>query len=303
LERSEVKLVTIRTKVNAWATAQRLVTSETNSTKNTLSSIGSKLKTIAATYLGMQTMKLGIDSSDTITSAQNKLNNIEGGSPELTAQSMDKMYAAAQRSKSSYSGMMSNVAKSMTLAGDSFQGNVDNAIRFQEIMAKAYTVGGASQTEAATSMYQLIQALGSGVLQGDELRSVREGAPIAYKEIEKFAQGVFNTEESLKDLASQGLITSDIIVAAIMNSEDKINKSFDNTKTTFGQTWEMMKNTALKAFQPVVEQLNAFLNSDRGQAFVAGLTNAIVVLAKVLFINIGLPKKVSSLPKKVDSLP
>lgn len=243
------------------------------------------VKSLASTYLGIMGAKAVIGASDTITSAENRLNNLEGGSPELTAQSMDKIYAASMRARTGYGDMLSNVSKSMTLAGDAFQGNIDNAIRFQEIMSKAYTVGGASAAEQASSMYQLVQALGSGVLQGDELRSVREGAPLAYKAIEEFAQGVFKTDESLKELASQGLITSDMIVAAIMDMEngvDNINDKFENTAMTFAQAWEMIKNMALQAFKPVLQMLNDFLNSDAGQAFIVGIGNALVWVANTV---------------------
>ena len=277
----DTKVTTIKTKMGEWLSKSKQILSSTKSTGGALGTVASKLKTIVGTYLGLQTAQLGINTADTITSAENKLNNIEGGSQSLTNESMEKAYAAAQRSRSAYSDMLSNVSKTMTLAGDSFQGNVDNAIRFQEIMAKAYTVGGASSTEASTSMYQLVQALGSGVLQGDELRSVREGAPIAYKKIEEFAQGVFKTEESLKDLASQGVITSDIIVAAIMSAEDDINKSFKNTKMTFAQALTSIKNVAMRAFQPVLQKITEVLNSDAGQKAVVSISNALVVLADV----------------------
>lgn len=240
------------------------------------------MKGLAATYLGVMGAKAIITASDTITSSENRLNNLPGGNPELTQTSMDKMYAAAQRSRSGYGDMLSNVSKSMTLAGGSFQNNIDNAIRFQEIMSKAYTIGGASAAEQSSSMYQLIQALGSGVLQGDELRSVREGAPIAYKEIEKFAQGVLKTDESLKELASQGKITSDMVVAAIMNAEDQINKSFENTKMTFAQSWEIIKNMALQAFRPVLQMFNELLNSKFGTAIINILGYAFVFLANTI---------------------
>lgn len=240
------------------------------------------MKGLAATYLGVMGAKAIITASDTITSSENRLNNLPGGNAELTQTSMDKMYAAAQRSRSGYGDMLSNVSKSMTLAGGSFQNNIDNAIRFQEIMSKAYTIGGASAAEQSSSMYQLIQALGSGVLQGDELRSVREGAPIAYKEIEKFAQGVLHTEESLKELASQGKITSDMVVAAIMNAEEQINKSFKNTKMTFAQSWEIIKNMALQAFRPVLQMFNELLNSKFGTAIINILGYAFVFLANTI---------------------
>ena len=253
-----------------------------SSAKSNANGLLQSVKRLAGAYLGMQTLKLGITASDTVTSTQNRLNALEGGNPKQTAEVMDKIYTASQRARSGYDDMLKNVSKTMTLAPSAFQGNIDNAIRFQEIMSKSYTIGGASDTEASTSMYQLVQALGSGVLQGDELRSVREGAPIAYKQIEKFAQGVYKTEESLKDLASQGKITSDMVVAAIMQSGDEIDKKFNDTKVTFEQAWTQIKNTAMKAFQPALESLNKMLSSDAGKKMIEGLCKGMVILGNTL---------------------
>lgn len=282
LSRSNKQVNSIKQKVLEWANAQKQVTANTRSTNSALGSIGSKLKMLASTYLGIMGAKATIGASDTITSARNRLNNLEGGSPEATTEAMDKMYVAAQKSRSAYGDMLTNVSKTMTLAGDAFGNNIDNAIKFQEIMAKAYSVGGASDAEKSSSMYQLVQALGSGVLQGDELRSVREGAPVAYKEIERFAQGVLHSSESLKELASDGKITSEIVVAAIMNAGDQIEEKFNKTKMTFGQAWDMIKNMALQAFRPVLDMLNQTLNSDLGKKIINGIGYALVWLANTI---------------------
>ena len=280
------KVVTTTNKVNSAnikaSNSARKIGAGYASSNSAASRLLGTVKSIAATYFGIMGARAVINTSDTITSAENRLNNLPGGNAQLTQESMDNMYAAAQRSRSGYGDMMSNVSKTMTLAGDAFQNNIDNAIRFQEIMAKSYTIGGASAAEQASSMYQLVQALGSGVLQGDELRSVREGAPLAYKAIEEFAQGVYNTDESLKDLASQGKITSDLVVAAIMNAEDQINKSFENTQMTFAQAWTSIKNMAIKAFEPVLQMLNDALNSDAGRAIIDGIGKAFVILANII---------------------
>lgn len=275
------KLTSIVNSVKQWWSQQNKVNTATKNTGNILGSVGNKLKALIATYAGVMGTRGVLDTADTLTGAKNRLNNLDNATPEQTAQTMDKIYAAAQRARSGYGDMLSNVSKTMTLAGDSFNNNIDNAIRFQEIMAKAYAVGGASDEEARTSMYQLVQALGSGVLQGDELRSVREGAPLAYKAIEEFAQGVLNTDESLKDLASQGVITSDIIVGAIMNMEKEVNEKFDNTQTTFAQAFSNIKNMATQAFKPVLELMTNALNSEKGQRALQGLGNAFVQLANV----------------------
>ena len=260
LAKSTNQTAKAKKETDKWKQSMDGVNKSAKLTNSTLGSVGDTLKRLASTYLGVMGTKAAISASDTITKAQNKLNNLNGGDKELTQLQMDKMYASANKVRMSYGDMLNNASKSMTLAGDAFQGNMDNAIRFQEIMAEAYALGGASSQETSTSMYQMIQALGAGTLAGDELRSVREGAPLAYKAIEEFAQGVYNSKESLKDMASQGLITSEMVVAAIMNSGEKMDEQFAKTAMTFEQAWDRIKNAALKAFEPVSKALNDMLN-------------------------------------------
>ena len=255
-------------------------------------------------YTAFQGVAAMVTTSDEITSARNKLNYLnstalgeagvttgEDGTTSYskatlnaTDDDLTKMYTSSQKVRTGYADMMRNVSKSMTLAPSAFQGNIDNAIRFQEIMAEAYTLGGASAQEMSSSMYQMIQALGSGRLQGDELRSVREGAPLAYKKIEEFAQGVYNTETSLKDLASQGKITSEIVVAAMMEAGASIDDAFAMTDMTFAQAWTLLKNSTTRAFDPVFKQMNAILNSDTGRKAIEILITLIEGLADAMFM-------------------
>lgn len=307
LKRSETKLDGIKNKVQAWAKAQSQVTTSTKATNSVLSSVGSKLKSIAATYLGIMGTRALVDASDTITSAQNKLNyvsaqrlgkagmNADGtystATLQATQDAMDKMYASSQKVRMGYGDMMSNVSKVMTLAGDAFQNSTDNAIRFQEIMAEAYAVGGASASEMSTSMYQLIQALGAGTLAGDELRSVREGAPLAYQAIEEFVQGVYNTEESLKDLGSQGKVTSDMVVSAIMNAGSEMDKAFAQTYQTFAQTWDQIKNAFLYAFAPISNMLRDMLNKAIDNGMIEKIEVFFLAVSKMIQIIMALISK------------
>lgn len=299
-EKIRTKLDPIKNKVNEWANNQLRVNSATKSTSGLLGTIGSKLKAIASTYLGIMGVKALVNVSDTVTKAENKLNyvnsqalgsngvNADGSysaaTLKATQDAMDKMYASSQKVRMSYQDMMGNVSKSMALAGDSFNNSTDAAIRFQEIMAEAYAVGGASAQEMSSSMYQLIQALGSGTLAGDELRSVREGAPLAYKAIEEFAQGVYNTEESLKDLASQGKITSDMVVAAVMNAGDQLDTAFQQSAQTFEQTWDQIKNAAIKAFEPVGRTIRETLQQAIDNGLVEKFETMFLNAAKVVLI-------------------
>lgn len=258
------------------------ITKHYRESSSVLDTLSTKVKRLAGTYLGLMGAKMAVEVSDTITGARNRMNNYTGGDVDLTNSSMDKMYASAQKTRMGYADMMANVGKSMTLASKAFGDNIDNAIRFQEIMAESYAIGGASDAEMASSMYQLMQALGSGTLQGDELRSVREGAPVAFREIEKFAQGLYQTEESLKDLASEGKITSEIVVAAMMNAGDSIDQAFSGMDKTFGQTWTNIKNTAIGAFQPVLDYITNTFNGTANQAIINGIGNVFMFIANVV---------------------
>lgn len=262
-----------------------------------LSVVVSKAKMLSATYLGIMGMKALVKTSDMITGAENKLNYINssnlgdqgldasGGyskaTLQQTQQQLDKMFTSSQKVRMGYSDMISNVSKSMVLAGKAFNNNMDNAIRFQEVMSEAYTIGGASEREKSQSMYQLVQALGSKKLQGEELRSVSEGAQLAYQAIEKFAQGVYNSDEALKDMAADGKITSDIVVAAILNAGDQMDAAFARSAMTFDQAWTMMKNSATKAFEGMAQEMNKVLNSKAVVNFILGFSKVLSVVGAI----------------------
>ena len=286
-------------KLQEWIKKQQQVEQEVKDTNTHYSKTGgllkgitSKLKMLASTYLGVMGTKAMINTSDIITGAQNKLNYLNGGDTDTQA-SMDKMYNSAKKVRMSYTDMMSNVTKSMTLAGDAFGGNIDNAIRFQEIMAEAYSIGGAQPGEVSSSMYQMVQALGSGTLAGDELRSVREGAPLAYQKIEEFAQGVYNTTESLKDLASQGKITSDMVVAAVLNAGTEMDDAYGKTKVRFEEVWNQIKSAATKAFVPISNMLSDLLDKAVKNDMVKRIEGVFTVISKAIYIAFTLVSKLA----------
>lgn len=231
-------------------------------------------KALAGIVLGTQF----IQAAETYGSAVNKLNNINSqmlgsagvttvnGVPQysqatqdMTEEQLDKIFNSAQSARTNYGQMIGNVGKQALLAGDAFGNNMDNVIKFNELMAKSYTISGATTEEQLASMTQLTQALGAGVLQGDELKSVREGATMAYNAIEAFAQKVYDTDESLKELGAEGLVTSDLVVAAILENADAIDQAMELSGITVGQFWTLFKNSAFYAFSDTFSEFNKFL--------------------------------------------
>ncbi|AWK86547.1 hypothetical protein DEW08_10115 [Azospirillum thermophilum] len=76
------------------------------------------------------------------------------------------------------------------------------------------------------------QALASGRLQGDEYRSLAENMPALTREIAR-TMGV--TTGELKSLASEGLITTDVVLKALRNMTDQVNKDFSTIPRTVEQ--------------------------------------------------------------------
>jgi len=82
----------------------------------------------------------------------------------------------------------------------------------------AAVLGGATASEASAAFTQLSQALGSGALRGDEFRSIAEQAPLVLQAISD-ETGI--AAGNLKDYASEGLLTSDIVIKALKRIESE----------------------------------------------------------------------------------
>lgn len=213
-------------------------------------------------------------TADQLASVRSRINLINDGT-QTTAEIMDKVFDAAQRSRGSYVDMADSVAKLNMLAKDAFSSN-DEAIMFVEQLNKQFKISGASIEESSAAMYQLTQAMAAGKLQGDEFHSIMENAPMLAQSI---AQEMGLTVGQLKDMSSQGLITADIIKEALFNSAEETNAKFAEIPMTFAEVGQSIQNEMLLAFQPVLEQLSAVPQNGDFQAFVQGVGVAIRSMA------------------------
>ena len=222
-------------------------------------------------------------TADELTSIRSRINLINDGS-QTTAQIMEKVYDAAQRSRGSYTDMADSVAKLNMLAKDAFNSN-DEAIAFVEQLNKQFKISGASVQEASAAMYQLTQAMAAGKLQGDEFHSIMENAPMLAQAI---ASEMGLTVGQLKEMSSQGLITSDIIKEALFNSAEETNAKFAEIPMTFAEVGQSIQNELIQAFQPVLEQISSIPQSGEFQALSEGLVVAIRGMAVAAQGSIGL---------------
>ena len=242
------------------------------------------IKRVVGAYVGIQSVGKILNMSDELTQTTSRLdlmnnsfNEIKGTANE-TSELVNMVYAAAQDARGSLDSMASVVARFGNNARDAF-GSSEEVVAFADLVQKQMTIAGASTQEAANAELQLSQALGSGVLRGDELNSIFEQAPNLIQNIADYMDVPIG---QIRDMAADGEITADIVKAAIFSAADDINAKFDEMPMTWGQIWQSMQNTAVMAFQPVLQRLNGMANSDAFQGFVDGAIEAMATMANMV---------------------
>ena len=234
------------------------------------------IKGVVGAYISVQALGDVLNLSDELVQTNARLDmvakNLEG-SDEL----LNMVYASAQNARGSLSGMADVVARFGNNARDAFSSS-EEVVAFAELVQKQMTVAGASTTEASAAMLQLSQGLGSGVLRGDELNSIFEQAPNLIQNIADYLGVPIGT---IREMASEGELTADIVKNAIFAASDEINANFAAMPMTWGQIWQSMQNTATMAFQPVLQRINQIAGSDGFQTFVNGAIEALATLANV----------------------
>ena len=161
----------------------------------------------------------------------------------------------------------------------------------------AAKLAGASAMESSAAFRQLAQALGSGRLQGDEFRSIAEQVPTILAPI---AAELGTTVGGLKKFASEGKLTSDVVIRALKkveldgaaslkalleNDPTQVFKNFSNAtedlSRAFGDLLKPAALTATKELTKFVTVVTEFVQTDAGQAtlLIVGIAAAAKALA------------------------
>lgn len=244
---------------------------------NYASNLINTIKRAVGAYASMQTVKKVVDLSDEITQTAARL-NLMNDKLQTTQDLTNMVYIASQRSRGSFLEMAGVVARFGNNAKSAFD-NSAQVVAFSELVQKQMTIAGASTAEASAAMLQLSQALGSGVLRGDELNSIFELAPNLIQNIADYLDVDIG---KIREMAAEGQLTANIVKNAIFSASDEINKNFESMPMTWGQVWQSMKNTAIMAFQPVLQRINELANNDNVQFMVDQITNAMATVAGIV---------------------
>lgn len=238
--------------------------------------LANMIKGTIAAYASVQTVQKTLDLSDQLTSTTARLNLMNDGL-QTTQDLQNMIYLSAERSRGSYQRTADAVSKLGLMAGDAFSSS-EEIIAFTEQLNKQFTIAGTEAAGIDAAMLQLTQAMGSGILRGEEYNSILEQAPNI---IQAIADYLDVPKGKLKDMAAEGEITAEIVKNAMFAAADETNAKFESMPKTFSQIWTSFQNTALMAFQPVLKRLNELANSEAFQTFVNNSVEALSIVAGV----------------------
>lgn len=153
----------------------------------------------------------------------------------------------------------------------------EDLLGITDTISQALVVGGASAQEASAVMTQFSQALASGVLQGDEFRSMAEAAP---QYLDKLSETMKIPREQLKKMASDGKLTAKAVIEATRQMSDYFGDKFKEMPMTVGRAMTVVGNR----FARMLDKMN------RDSNFVTTIAN--LILAGFDKIEAGLDKLV-----------
>lgn len=255
---------------------QKRQTEETEKTNNSSKKWLSTIRGIAAATGATALVKSFLETSDTMSQIDAKLNNMVASESELVSL-QNQIYQSAQRSRAAYTDTANLIARLGSNAKDAFNSNAE-LIQFAENLNKSFAIAGASQQEQSAATLQLTQALASGVLRGEELNSVFEQAPNI---IQRIADYLNVSIGDIREMASEGQLTAEVVKNAMLSATDDINAEFEAMPMTLSQAFTMGRNSIQNALRGSFEGWSDFMNSDEGQQAMTRIINLFTLMAQI----------------------
>lgn len=118
--------------------------------------------------------------------------------------------------------------------------NYGDAAKFTKLLDENMISTGASTQEASSAMRQITQALGKGIVNGDELNSIMENSPQIARMLAKHLNASVG---DLKQLGKEGKISGQALYDTVLENADAIEKQFAAMPVTADRAWNSIKNT------------------------------------------------------------
>lgn len=263
-----------------------------NNIKSSAENAANSFRNMFAAFVGFSALKSIANTADQMQSMQARI----GMLPQTIGEAGDAFDVVGNRATAARQSIdaYGNLYIKLQNAGKDFIKTQAEGLQVTDTLSKALVVGGASAQEQSSAMLQFAQAIGSGVLQGDELRAMGEAAPQFMDELAK-AIGV--PRDQIKKMGSEGKLTSKIIIEAVKKMSSVFDEKFKQMPMTISQAitiggnrWAMfinnlnrksgtvtsIANFLLDGFDKLEDGLNSVVK------YFGGATNAVKIFGIVI---------------------
>lgn len=244
----------------------------TEKVRTEVDKIGSGLSGLTGLLAGLASVgfaKSMLDTADAVQSINNQIRQVVSSETEYLAVQRQLLDTANRTRASLESTASLYVSTSRALKDYGY--TQQEILKFTEATNNAMTIGGVGAQQQAAALMQLSQALGSGVLQGDEFKSIAEAAPIL---LDTIAEYMGKSRAEIKKLGSEGQLTADVIFKAISGASEKFGEQAAKMPMTMGQALTVFSNN----WQSMVSKL---LND-------SGAMSGIAAIIKLIADNLNL---------------
>lgn len=212
--------------------------------RDKVDSLWSKFNQLAA-FAGVSfTLGSIINAIDEWKVIEGQVNNVTKSQQESKAVQKE-IYEIASRTRQQY-GSTAELFTSVARNAQELKKSTKDILLFTEDVSNAMLLGGGSAASQEAALVQLGQALGSGVLRGDELNSIMEQAPRLAKAI---AEGMGTTIGQLRQMGQEGKLTAQDVFNAIRGQSDRLKMELGKMPWTVGQASNKMQNALGKFFK------------------------------------------------------
>jgi len=274
--------------INAAAQRQSEMNRQVQQGQSKMDGLARKVMGMVAAYASIKSIGKVMDLSDRIAQTDARLSLIvdDGGSVDELQQ---KIYAVAQNTRAPFLDTADMISKLGLQASKAFNSN-DELLMFAEQLNKSFVVAGTSAQGVDSVMLQLTQAMAAGTLRGEELNAVLDNAIPIVQNIQRYLEEVqgFSPQatENIKQLASDGVLTAEVIKNAMFYAAEETNAKFGTMPVTFAQAWQGIQDDLLMTFQPMIAMIAQGAgwihdNWSRVEPIFWGLTAAVAAYALI----------------------
>ena len=228
-----------------------------------------KIGSVLAGFASLSFAKSMLDTADAMQSINAQVRQVVSSESEYLAVQRQLLDVANSTRASLES--TANLYVSTSRALKDYGYTQQEILTFTEATNNAMAIGGVQAQQQAAALMQLSQALGSGVLQGDEFKSISEAAPIL---LDTIAEYMGKSRAEIKKLGSEGQLTADVIFKAISGASEKFGEQAAKMPMTMGQALTVFSNN----WQSMVSKL---LND-------SGAMSGIAAVIKLIADNLNL---------------